>query len=33
MDSAAAQQPVKYVRYSHAGRVAYGILEGIACRS
>ena len=28
MDSAAAQQPVKYVRYSHAGRVAYGILEG-----
>ena len=28
MDSAVAQQPVKYVRYSHAGRVAYGILEG-----
>jgi len=25
---AAAQQPVKYVRYAHAGRVAYGILEG-----
>jgi 2-keto-4-pentenoate hydratase/2-oxohepta-3-ene-1,7-dioic acid hydratase in catechol pathway len=23
-----AQQPVKYVRYSQAGRVAYGILEG-----
>jgi len=25
---AAAQQPVKYVRYAQAGRVAYGILEG-----
>ena len=24
----AAQQPVKYVRYSHAGRVAHGLLEG-----
>ena len=28
MDSAAAQQLVKYVRYSHAGRTTYGILEG-----
>jgi 2-keto-4-pentenoate hydratase/2-oxohepta-3-ene-1,7-dioic acid hydratase in catechol pathway len=27
-DSAAAQQPIKYVRYSHGGRVAYGILDG-----
>ena len=27
-DSATAQQPAKYVRYSHAGRVAYGLLEG-----
>jgi 2-keto-4-pentenoate hydratase/2-oxohepta-3-ene-1,7-dioic acid hydratase in catechol pathway len=27
-DGAAAQQPVKYVRYSHAGRVAYGVLDG-----
>jgi 2-keto-4-pentenoate hydratase/2-oxohepta-3-ene-1,7-dioic acid hydratase in catechol pathway len=27
-DRATAQQPVKYVRYSHAGRVAYGLLEG-----
>ena len=23
-----AQQPVKYVRYSHSGRVAFGLLEG-----
>ena len=28
VNPAAAQQPVKYVRYSHAGRVAYGILDG-----
>lgn len=27
-DHAMAQQPVKYVRYSHAGRVAYGMLDG-----
>src|SRR6187397_3020007 len=27
-DRATAQQPVKYVRYSLAGRVAYGLLEG-----
>lgn len=27
-DRATAQQPVKYVRYSQAGRVAYGLLEG-----
>jgi 2-keto-4-pentenoate hydratase/2-oxohepta-3-ene-1,7-dioic acid hydratase in catechol pathway len=27
-ESVMAQQPVKYVRYSHAGRVTYGILDG-----
>src|SRR5678816_1188186 len=27
-DRALGQQAVKYVRYSHAGRVAYGLLEG-----
>ena len=31
-DRATAQKPVKYVRYSHAGRVAYGLLEGDSVR-
>jgi len=30
--AAAADKPVKYVRYSQAGRVAYGILEGNTIR-